>query len=491
MLTSPQPDDRPAPPSNRGSRRAMLSSALLILAVILQCAAIASAVIPVWGEPKLPLAWLPIVTASFLLGINVAWRLWGWWGGLSLSVVAGLMILWVAGATQDAAWLPDVLWLGLVSSVMHQQQRRFHREVRDAGDEAEGLQETRNTLEASLQAAQKESEGLQHRFTRYQMLQALGEQLAGLLQLQAVGDLIVERCFTLVGASDSCLLYLVDATHQEVALYCSKRATDIPSIQAKRGDQYDHWALRNRRPLIVDDAGRDYRFAPEAAVRPFRSLIICPMQVSQRVIGLVRLESQLVAAYTQDDLRFLSVLLDLASAAVDNATLYAQMQRLAMIDSLTGLRLKRCFMETLSQELARAARHQRGVGLLMIDIDHFKAYNDRLGHTAGDLVLKGVAKILHEIIPEDSLVARYGGEEFAVLLVDDLSGDPRAVAEAIRRRVAEEAFVIRQEPTRITISVGVAIAPADGVEPVDLLRASDERLYAAKRAGRNRVCTAV
>lgn len=162
-------------------------------------------------------------------------------------------------------------------------------------------------------------------------------------------------------------------------------------------------------------------------------------------------------------------------------------------DGLTGLFNHRAFQEHLRRELNQAKRVGRPLALLMVDVDHFKSYNDTYGHPAGDAVLRQVAEILRAHVRGADLVARYGGEEFTLLLPGTGTTMGRAVAEKLCRAVAERTFVGARssQPTgRLTVSIGVASWPEDASEPAALLDLADRALYAAKRSGRACVVTA-
>lgn len=167
----------------------------------------------------------------------------------------------------------------------------------------------------------------------------------------------------------------------------------------------------------------------------------------------------------------------------------AQLHELATTDGLTGLGNFRCFETALGTEAQRAARTHMPLSLLMIDVDHFKHYNDTNGHPAGDEVLREVARRIQARLRRTDLACRYGGEEFAVLLVDTDVRFATAVAEELRSRVAKEPFPggERQPLGRLTISVGVASMPDHARDERALVQASDEALYRAKQGGRNRI----
>jgi diguanylate cyclase (GGDEF)-like protein len=169
----------------------------------------------------------------------------------------------------------------------------------------------------------------------------------------------------------------------------------------------------------------------------------------------------------------------------------ARLGQLAVTDGLTGLFNHRHFHERLALEIERAQRTSRPLSLLMIDVDHFKAYNDSYGHPAGDDILRQLALVLAAERRANDVVARYGGEEFAIVLVDSSKRTAAAVADKMRHDVASHAFAHPRRPDPpLSISIGVATYPEDATDVASLVRAADTALYAAKRSGRNRVVTA-
>lgn len=170
------------------------------------------------------------------------------------------------------------------------------------------------------------------------------------------------------------------------------------------------------------------------------------------------------------------------------------LQRLIKSDSLTGLANRRYFDEYLQIEWNHALRDQNELSLLMIDVDHFKAYNDQYGHVAGDEVLRHVGEALRDSCTRASdLAARYGGEEFAVIMPGTAAGGARLLAEKVRRAV--EALGIPHELPKpgsvISVSIGIAtLSPTAEQEPLSLVVKADEGLYLAKHGGRNQVAMA-
>lgn len=167
-----------------------------------------------------------------------------------------------------------------------------------------------------------------------------------------------------------------------------------------------------------------------------------------------------------------------------------ELHEISITDSLTGLYNRKHLMETLDTEIARSQRHSHSFALLVIDIDHFKRYNDTHGHLAGDEVLSRLASVFRNSIRGCDYAARYGGEEFIIILPEIGPDEGVQAAERIRNRVAEESFGGDGDSINVTVSVGVASYPAHGEDPETIIRNADAALYEAKELGRDRVILA-
>lgn len=202
------------------------------------------------------------------------------------------------------------------------------------------------------------------------------------------------------------------------------------------------------------------------------------------ILDLWRAEAIRIGAIMMALIAFvLAVTLFLAREIRRRADAEGKLEELATTDALTGLRNRRKFDEAIDSEWRRARRHRTPLSLLMIDADHFKAYNDTYGHQAGDQVLVGIAICISDSIKRaGDCAVRYGGEEFAVLLPETASADAMMIAETIRRKVQGWS----DEPVISTVSVGIAsVTPQAGMDWSELINAADKALYAAKAAGRN------
>ncbi len=166
-----------------------------------------------------------------------------------------------------------------------------------------------------------------------------------------------------------------------------------------------------------------------------------------------------------------------------------RMKQLSITDDMTETYNYRYLMDSLELELRRAERYEYPISLMMLDIDHFKNYNDTHGHVAGDKVLRGVAQVLKDTIRHTDILARYGGEEFGVILIKTNLDEACQIAERVRRAVEDSAFDYEDtQPTgQLTVSVGVSTLCPQVASQKELIKTADDALYEAKRAGRNRV----
>jgi diguanylate cyclase (GGDEF)-like protein len=170
------------------------------------------------------------------------------------------------------------------------------------------------------------------------------------------------------------------------------------------------------------------------------------------------------------------------------AEYHEEIYRLTIIDALTDIHNKRYLLEFLDRELSRSARYGRPLALILFDIDRFKQINDEMGHLGGDFTLRELATCVKGGIRKEELFARYGGEEFASVLPETTLDSAIQVAERVRSLVEKHPFQYEGKTYTVTISLGaVATQGEDALTPLELIRRADEKLYQAKREGRNRV----
>lgn len=263
--------------------------------------------------------------------------------------------------------------------------------------------------------------------------------------------------------------------------------------------------------LRCDDSEKDGRVNKEMCRKVgLRSMMVVPLIHHAQPVGVLKIVSALPHAFTQQDADALELMAGVLSSALRDALeaealrhshqklsmshelLKSQKQQLesdkqelkirADTDGLTGLKNRRYFQECLGQEFYRATRYQTPLSLLLIDADHFKAYNDQYGHLAGDEALQRIAAILKDSIRPSDCAARFGGEEFAVILTQTDEEGALAMAERIRQSVLDEPW----ERKPVTISIGLSSLQAGAEDAAELVRQADSALYQAKEKGRNR-----
>ncbi len=415
----------------------------------------------------------------------------GWIGGALFFVLALIMALFLSLASGSPLYYLHMALFSITAILSFRYLSAFAGFQTDYILRREKIEEERNALSKRLQKDSAQVEASDRKLERFKELKNVAEHLSDILSLDETTEFLTEKSFDIVGKSQRSLVYLIDANSQELLLTHSRQPQGFPRIKTKKGDMFDKWVLRQDQPLIVLDATKDFRFPHDNILDEinFKSLIAVPMTSHDRMTGILRLDSQDPNVYNPDDLRLLDIIGDLGAVSLHNNMLYQRTTELAIRDGLTHLFVHRYFMERLTEEIQRALKKEHRLSILMIDIDHFKDYNDRYGHIAGDILLKHLADIFKSIVAKGDIVARYGGEEFAVILFDVDRKDAKKLAEEIRKSVEKEPFYLRREKTHATISIGVATLPDDAKTGEDLLRIADQNLYRAKKEGRNRICT--
>ncbi|MBN1297787.1 GGDEF domain-containing protein [bacterium] len=214
-------------------------------------------------------------------------------------------------------------------------------------------------------------------------------------------------------------------------------------------------------------------------------LVMLPMQNNIR--GVLIIGSRRRDYFTHADRYSFSTLAAQFGVAIENAIYLTKIRELAITDGLTGLYNHRCFQDFLLKDFKLAAREPQVFSLVIMDIDHFKKFNDTWGHPVGDEVLKHLARMLRELAREMDIVARYGGEEFVIIMRQcDLKAAVKS-AERIRKTCEKTQLKVNDNLLSITISLGVASYPVHAQSPAELIAVADAALYSAKKNGRNRV----
>jgi len=307
---------------------------------------------------------------------------------------------------------------------------------------------------------------------------------------------IAELSCELVDA-DACSIMLLDNARTQLTGKAAHglRGRDIRSISFRVGEGVAGNVAASGQPALIIDVRNDLRFvdlpASKASLRSqpkhklsrIRALACVPLNVRDRLVGVLTATSSVVGAFDDDDLEMLSFVAKTIALDIENLRLH----RLAVTDQLTGAYNREFLHQRLPEELAKAERGEAPLSLAMVDVDHFKPINDRYGHDVGDLVLAEVAAKLRSAIRGNDVLVRYGGEEFLVLLPKTDVRAASEVAERMRLTLQEETFFAGDSPIEVRISVGIAEHLRGSDSPTTLIRRADSALYLAKEGGRNRV----
>jgi diguanylate cyclase (GGDEF)-like protein len=271
----------------------------------------------------------------------------------------------------------------------------------------------------------------------------------------------------------------------------------------------DCWALRRGRVHIIADDPGVVSCAHLGNVRPRRAMCV-PMMAHGEALGLLYLDTgdgvgatdnagntdtrhpqKFAAQLSDSDQQLAKTFAEQASLALANLNMREILKAQSIRDPLTGLYNRRYMEESLERELSRAMRKKSTLGIMMIDVDHFKHFNDTFGHEAGDAVLRQMGNLLRTYFRGEDVACRYGGEEFTVIMPDASVEATQRRAEQLREAMKKDVAQLNgQALAAVSLSIGVSSFPADGATAEALLRSADNALYRAKKQGRDCVVAA-
>jgi diguanylate cyclase (GGDEF)-like protein len=314
-----------------------------------------------------------------------------------------------------------------------------------------------------------------------QRLQTLHEYRVLDTPAEAFFDDLV-RVAALVCGTPIALITLIDEDRQWF-----KAKIGVHVDQTSRDFAFCNHALQNPDELLmVEDASRDHRFSGNLLVTgstSYRSYAGAPLVApGGHVLGTLCVVDVVPHALTDAQKEVLKVLARRVVSALETKRAFSDLKILSATDALTGLPNRRAFQEKLRSEVDRSHRYGLPLSLILFDVDHFKRFNDTLGHPAGDFLLQSIAQMLTDCARTTDQVSRLGGDEFATLLPNTGCDVAFYLAERVRR-TAESRF---QSPPNITLSVGVAELEPN-MDCYALMGTADRALYEAKQKGRNRV----
>jgi len=258
----------------------------------------------------------------------------------------------------------------------------------------------------------------------------------------------------------------------------------------------DCWGLRRSKLYLFEDAETRVK-CQHLSKSSLANYLCIPLQAQGENMGMLHLQD--LAGLSRDQAegaqesfqQLVTTVADHIALALANLRLRENLRQQAIRDGLTGLFNRRYLEETLEREIRRARRKEASLGIIMMDLDHFKRFNDTYGHEAGDNLLRALGQFLRAQVRQEDVACRYGGEEFVLIMPEASLQVVQARAEEIREKLPQLQVVNRgQLLESLTVSLGVGIFPEHGVTGEDVLRAADDAMYRAKAAGRNQVVVA-
>lgn len=351
-------------------------------------------------------------------------------------------------------------------------------------------------------------------YEQLRVISEAGQEITSSLDLDTLTETVYRHVNRLMDASVfGIALYEADEEAIDYALFIDKGERIAPfRVSSDSEESIGVWAIKNRKEVWLNDIRDGYsRYAKRVrymTAKQTQSLIYVPLQINERVIGVLTVQSYHSHSYTDKHVQMLKALGSYVAIALDNSRAhdrvnqlnaivlsekreleqaYAQISHMANHDNLTGLANRRLLLELLAEYIPMAVRADRRMAVLYIDLDDFKPINDNLGHQSGDEVLSEVAARLRQAVRASDTVARIGGDEF-VVLVQNLT--ERESAGRLAQKIIEaisKPITVGDAQLKVGASIGISIFPDDARNRDDLLNRADEAMYDAKTGGKRTI----
>ncbi len=350
--------------------------------------------------------------------------------------------------------------------------------------------------------------GAKETVVKYKILNKIAQKLTFAFDFQTINEILRSAVYELEGNKPIkyILIFYDDeikrfrlVTDEEMEIKKEKAEAMPTFIKIYEGlDAFDEWVIKLKRSLFIKNIDKEYRFKEAGKSHPhIKTILTIPLlgkrkssrdkKPENEILGILKIYSHIPEIISEEDARLFNYLSNLFTNAIQNTLLFQETQKLAIKDGLTGLYLRRYFIERLDEEIKRAKETKKDLSFLLIDLDHFKQCNDTYGHLFGDKVLKVLGEFLKTDLREVDIIGRYGGEEFAAILLNTNLNGARATAERLRREFSKLVISINEnEAVKLTLSIGgVYYKPEYKI--MELINLADKALYHSKQHGRNMV----
>jgi diguanylate cyclase (GGDEF)-like protein len=353
-----------------------------------------------------------------------------------------------------------------------------------------GLEKQRLTVKNIELVEQLEKEKI-----KLEIIMDAYNHIGEIFRLDDLADFVSDRAVQIVEAERASLMIVDEGAGELVVRGFKGAEKEKKGLRMKIGQLVAGWVAQEGEAMLVRDIETDPRMKLQLRNSQYKtkSFISLPLKADHKVVGVINVTDKLAEmdVFTEEDLRYLSLLAHQTVIQIENIRLCEKLSSLAVTDALTGIFNHRYFQEGLNIEILRAQRYLHALSLIIFDIDGFKSYNDQYGHQEGDRVLKHVSQEIRKNVRQVDVICRYGGDEFVVILPSTNVKGAKFVADKIRASVASLDLlnVENHKVIRVTISGGVAEFK-EGMHKEELINLADRALYKAKSEGKNRILIA-
>ena len=326
---------------------------------------------------------------------------------------------------------------------------------------------------------------LQQHTDELDTLKKLSLNLTSSLNLPTVLDAVVTEAMRLVKNARATYIFLFNANGQlEFGAALNSDGVRNQPISIPREEGLTNTVARRGEQIMIDNM-RNHPFYKDSPEKREGSIIGIPLKFHDNVVGVMNLSKSVTGGFTPSELRLLELLADQAAVAISNASLHQLVSAQAYTDTITGIHNRRALDDRLEQEVYEARRNGYIFAVIMMDLDGFKEVNDIYGHAIGDQVMRVISNYLATLLRSTDFLARYGGDEFTLILSKTDPFAANLVMEKILEKVKKFSFdAPNGSKISLGLSAGIAFYPVHALTPSDLLHASDDALYQAKKHNR-------
>jgi diguanylate cyclase (GGDEF)-like protein len=330
---------------------------------------------------------------------------------------------------------------------------------------------------ASFEERQREIRALE-------ALNLIGQKISSVSDFESLVEVVYGETSKIMKTENFYLaLYNVDANEIRFILYVEEGKRRSRSRRVLRRGLTEY-VVRTQNPLLVRNnvVAEAEKLGIEALGRPAQCWMGVPILYGKKVLGVIAVQDyKKMNVYDEADMRVLQTIANQTAVAIENSRLYEETRKMAVTDPMTGLYNIRHLYNVLQLEIERAKRYGLRFSLLIIDIDNFKAYNDKYGHLLGDELLIRYGKFLIDNSRTVDTVCRYGGDEFVIILPQTAKEDVGSVNERIKKKLKRHRFKIDSKKIALMVTIGDSSFPEDGSTSEDLIRIADRDLLERKR----------